>query len=196
MKLRSFALACVFALGAVPAVAADLPARMVTKAPAMAPAFSWTGLYSAATSATASADTTGTGNAPGNYDIDGVVGGGQIGANYQFGNWVFGVEADYQWADINGSGTRSLASSPTPKSRASAPFAAASATPGIAGWCTAPAVMLSRAAPLLRSRRRVAAERRRSTAGRPASASSTPLRRTGAPSSSTCTLTSTISPFS
>ncbi len=105
MKLRSFALACVFAFAAVPAVAADIPARMATKAPVMMPAFSWTGLYIGGNIGYGFGRTTGTGNVPpGNYDIDGFVGGGQIGANYQVGNWVFGIEADYQGADIKGSG--------------------------------------------------------------------------------------------
>lgn len=104
MKLRSFALACVVALAAVPAVAADLPARMVTKAPVMAPAFSWTGFYIGGNVGYAWGRTTGTlAVPPGNFDIDGIFGGGQIGANYQVGSWVFGVEADYQAADINGS---------------------------------------------------------------------------------------------
>jgi outer membrane immunogenic protein len=35
---------------------------------------------------------------------DGFIGGGQIGYNYQFyNNWVIGVEADFQWTDIDGS---------------------------------------------------------------------------------------------
>jgi outer membrane immunogenic protein len=32
---------------------------------------------------------------------DGFVGGGQVGYNYQIGNWVIGVEADIQYADLN-----------------------------------------------------------------------------------------------
>jgi outer membrane immunogenic protein len=103
MRVRSFAFVCLLALGAVPAVAADLPARMVTKAPPLAPAFSWTGFYIGGNVGYGFGDTTGTGN-PVNYDMDGVFGGGQIGANYQMGAWVFGIEADYQWADIKGSG--------------------------------------------------------------------------------------------
>jgi outer membrane immunogenic protein len=38
-------------------------------------------------------------------DTDGFVGGGTIGYNFQFaGNWVWGVEADIQYADMSGNG--------------------------------------------------------------------------------------------
>jgi outer membrane immunogenic protein len=36
---------------------------------------------------------------------DGVIGGGQIGYNWQFGNWVPGIEADIQGSGQRGSGT-------------------------------------------------------------------------------------------
>ena len=40
---------------------------------------------------------------PGNsLDVSGGLAGGQIGANYQAGSWVFGVEADASWADLTG----------------------------------------------------------------------------------------------
>ena len=91
--------------------AADLPARPVYKAPMAVPAFSWTGIYiggnvgygwgrTRGTAATSAA-----GGQPGQFDLDGIVGGGQIGANYQIANWVLGVEVDYQGASIDGSGT-------------------------------------------------------------------------------------------
>src|SRR3954454_18907010 len=35
-------------------------------------------------------------------DISGGLAGGQIGANYQAGSWVLGVEADASWADLTG----------------------------------------------------------------------------------------------
>lgn len=38
----------------------------------------------------------------GNQDIDGFIGGAQIGANYQADSFVFGVEADLQFANIEG----------------------------------------------------------------------------------------------
>ncbi|HXF88037.1 MAG TPA: outer membrane beta-barrel protein [Xanthobacteraceae bacterium] len=38
-------------------------------------------------------------------DLDGGMVGGQIGYNYQIGNWVIGFEIDYQWTEVNGSGS-------------------------------------------------------------------------------------------
>jgi outer membrane immunogenic protein len=38
-------------------------------------------------------------------DNSGFVGGGQIGYNYQIGQWVIGIEADLQFADLNKSNT-------------------------------------------------------------------------------------------
>lgn len=35
-------------------------------------------------------------------DTNGWLAGGQLGCNYQVGNWVFGVEGDYAWANIDG----------------------------------------------------------------------------------------------
>lgn len=39
------------------------------------------------------------------YDQSGFIGGGQAGCNYQVQNWVFGVEADIDWANVKGSTT-------------------------------------------------------------------------------------------
>ena len=41
----------------------------------------------------------------GSHDVDGFLGGGQLGFNYQTGPWVFGAEVDFSWADLNGSFT-------------------------------------------------------------------------------------------
>ncbi|MDP1534213.1 MAG: outer membrane beta-barrel protein, partial [Rubrivivax sp.] len=38
----------------------------------------------------------------GNINLDGWLFCGQIGKNWQFGNWVFGLEADAQWTDERG----------------------------------------------------------------------------------------------
>ena len=40
----------------------------------------------------------------GNHDVDGWLGGGQLGCNWQTGAWVFGVEADASGANITGNG--------------------------------------------------------------------------------------------
>jgi outer membrane immunogenic protein len=39
------------------------------------------------------------------YHVNGALGGGQIGYNYQMMNWMVGIEADYQWSDFSGTGT-------------------------------------------------------------------------------------------
>lgn len=85
------------------ASAADMPARMATKAPVMAPMFNWSGVYIGIHGGYAWIDSSGAG---GGGDIDGGFGGGQIGINWQApgSNWVFGLEADGAFADINNNG--------------------------------------------------------------------------------------------
>ena len=86
------------------ALAADLP-RTYTKAPMVAPAplFTWTGFYIGANvgGAWAHGDTTvtvGGVNVTGSGgDLNGVIGGGQIGYNWQIApSWVIGIEGDFQ----------------------------------------------------------------------------------------------------
>jgi outer membrane immunogenic protein len=91
------------------AMAADLrPARapIYTKAPMMAPAYSWTGCYVGGnagglwTTKTWSNATTGA--AQSTQDISGGLAGGQIGCNYQVTTWVFGIQGDYDWSNAGG----------------------------------------------------------------------------------------------
>lgn len=121
--MRRFGLAIavtVAAAAATSASAADL--RMPVKAPVYAPAPAytlWNGFYIGANVGYgAGVEDTGVlrnntadlnpafaaGVIPTNFGIqrDGIVGGGQIGYNYQAGNIVFGVEADFQGSGING----------------------------------------------------------------------------------------------
>ena len=99
---------------AVPALAADLPARTYTKAPiAMAPVATWTGCYVGGnigggwqkTSATDVGPDIPTATADAGTDTGtGVVGGGQIGCDYQFAsNWVVGVQGMFDGAGVKGS---------------------------------------------------------------------------------------------
>lgn len=90
------------------ASAADMPARIATKAPVALPAPSWTGFYVGAHGGGAWADSdwgysnsqpysaTGPGIPPtalrNSFDPSGWVAGGQAGYNYQIGQWVLGVE--------------------------------------------------------------------------------------------------------
>lgn len=106
-------LAAVMTVGA--AQAADLSTKMVTKAPVLEPAFSWTGFYIGAHGGYGWGRTewsdfrdpvngTSVEGDDAEYDIDGALAGGQIGFNYQINQFVVGVEADVSWADINSEG--------------------------------------------------------------------------------------------
>jgi outer membrane immunogenic protein len=107
-----------------PAHAADLAQRPVYKAPppmlAPAPVFSWTGCYlgghvgggwgrkdinipNLATAAEIPASEVTFAVPPVRDNISGVVGGGQVGCNYQFAtNWVIGVEGEGSGSGIRG----------------------------------------------------------------------------------------------
>lgn len=107
--MRKFLIAAVAALGCLTTSA--LAADMFVKPPAYKPAqlFNWTGFYAGITAGWARGNSEHT--SPGahvDYDIDGFVGGGTIGYNWQFNpNWVVGIEADFSGADIYGSGPSS-----------------------------------------------------------------------------------------
>ena len=102
--------------GVSAASAADLPARTYTKAPVYVdPGFNWSGFYIGGNvgyswgrsnnSETLSRATTGVGlvTTTGNNDVDGVIGGGQFGYNWQSSNWLFGLETDFQGSGERGS---------------------------------------------------------------------------------------------
>jgi len=83
------------ALGMAPAIAADLPTRTYTKAPAAAIAINnWTGFYVGAMGGYAKENTSDIGA------ISGGFAGGTAGYNWQSGNLVFGIEADAAWSDV------------------------------------------------------------------------------------------------
>jgi outer membrane immunogenic protein len=97
-----------------PGFAADLPAQTYTKAPAMiAPFYDWSGFYIGLNAGGASSHEclTITGvaggsvfpNSEGCHNATGAVAGGQAGYRWQNANWVFGVEAEGDWADPKGS---------------------------------------------------------------------------------------------
>ena len=92
-----------------PAFAADLPARVYTKAPVVAPVvtYNWTGCYIGGNTGglwvRKDWRVTTTQAVIGGHDADGWLGGGQVGCNYQTGNWVFGVQGDYDWTNASGS---------------------------------------------------------------------------------------------
>src|SRR6202047_1417467 len=92
-------------LSATSAFAADLAARPYTKAPVYVdPGYNWTGFYiggnvgySWGRSRDTATLTNGAGTilftSGGSSNLDGVLGGGQIGYNWQVQSWVWGFEA-------------------------------------------------------------------------------------------------------
>jgi outer membrane immunogenic protein len=112
MKKVLLVTASLIALGA-PAVAADLAARPYTKAPPMVAAvYDWTGFYIGANGGWGSSRNSWDSIAPnvlvgpeGSHDATGGTVGGQVGYRWQAGTWVFGVEAQGNWADFSGSNT-------------------------------------------------------------------------------------------
>src|SRR5665811_898073 len=112
-------------LTATNASAADLPAY--TKAPVVAVVYDWTGLYIGANlgyswgraitdgsvTGTQTVTVVGVGTAvtplatlplTGRADVNGFVGGGQLGYNWQQGTWLFGLEGDIQASNERASG--------------------------------------------------------------------------------------------
>ena len=97
------------------ASAADLPARTYTKAPPIvAPVYDWSGFYIGLNGGGASSHgcwnlTSDAGNpipgAPseGCHNATGGLAGGQVGYRWQSTNWVFGLEAQGDWANFKGS---------------------------------------------------------------------------------------------
>jgi len=85
-------------LGSGAAPAADLPMKAMPYA-APVPVFNWTGCYvglhagaGAMNASYGSSSSRGTGN--------GGLAGGQVGCNYQDGNWVFGLEGEGYWSGL------------------------------------------------------------------------------------------------
>jgi outer membrane immunogenic protein len=97
------------ALGIAPAAAADLAARPYTKAPVAVAMYNWSGFYAGVNGGWGSSRNTWDETfAPpviplGSHDATGGTVGGQIGYRWQAASWVFGVEAQGNWADFHGS---------------------------------------------------------------------------------------------
>jgi len=101
-----------FAVSAMPAMAADLPLK-ARPMPAVATVYNWSGCYIGGNvggkwGRTDGSVTVGPTTAPGALGAPGTVvfgqadgskmiAGGQVGCNIQSGNWVFGLEGDFDW---------------------------------------------------------------------------------------------------
>jgi outer membrane immunogenic protein len=104
MKKFLLGTAGLVALGmAAPAVAADLPVKAPT---AVAAVYSWSGFYIGANGGYGTSkkewDSIGLGEEA-SHNATGGLAGGQIGYRWQTGGWVFGLEAQGDWADLKGS---------------------------------------------------------------------------------------------
>ncbi|AEI02932.1 putative outer membrane protein [Afipia carboxidovorans OM5] len=100
--------AAVVALSSTSVFAADLAARPYTKAPPapVAPIYNWTGLYIGAQVGGAFQGSSGFVTddplVTGNRDDSSFLGGGVLGANYQFSpNWVLGIEGEFNGLSNN-----------------------------------------------------------------------------------------------
>jgi outer membrane immunogenic protein len=113
MAFKFVALLALAAGVATSASAADLPAQMPVKAPALVSAPNWSGVYVGVTAGGVWGRSKDTFNDPAfptvvgleavNPNLSGFIGGGTLGANWQFGNVVLGVEGDGSWTNANGS---------------------------------------------------------------------------------------------
>jgi outer membrane immunogenic protein len=116
-------------LTAAPAFAADLPARPYTKAPAIVAAvYDWSGFYLGINGGWGSShlcwDRTAVGATAlvpavreGCHDATGGLVGGQIGYRWQTGAWVFGLEAQGDWADLSGQSLSAIVPAPKVNNR-------------------------------------------------------------------------------
>jgi outer membrane immunogenic protein len=129
MKRMLIAAALAFVAGGQ-ALAADLPpATLPPRAPATyvpvaAPVYNWGGVYVGINGGWGfgSSNWTAGGGcvgacSTGSFSTDGGLIGGTIGANFQTGQLVFGIEADADWSDINGSSAATNAVCPSCQTR-------------------------------------------------------------------------------
>jgi outer membrane immunogenic protein len=109
--LGSVALVAV-SLGTSAAFAADRGVPAYTPPPPPAPVYTWNGCYVGASAGTSSGSSqhfdraTGTvvGEGTNSFDLSGFIGGGQLGCNWQWGAWVFGIEGDGSAVNKSGQG--------------------------------------------------------------------------------------------
>jgi len=122
MQTSSFKVIAIAAFTAAAAIsaasAADMAPRYTKAPPAAVEVYDWTGFYiggnvgyswgrSSDTSTLTNSAGTVLFTSAGRANMDGVIGGGQIGFNWQWNNWlVLGAETDFQGSDMEGHDTR------------------------------------------------------------------------------------------
>jgi outer membrane immunogenic protein len=106
MKKIMYASLAIAALAASPALAADMRAPVMKAPPIPAPIYTWTGCYIGGNVGWARTETRVTdldGFDEGRHTADGIVGGGQVGCDYQFAsNWVLGAQGIFDAAGFSG----------------------------------------------------------------------------------------------
>jgi outer membrane immunogenic protein len=105
--------ALALASAACSAYAADLPPRVPVYTPPVVPLYSWTGFYMGVHFGWATTRTDWTMNTPiannaAIFNADGIMGGGQMGYNFQSGNFLWGIEADFSTSDQDGAGLQTI----------------------------------------------------------------------------------------
>jgi outer membrane immunogenic protein len=90
-------------MGAASAADLSRPPPMVTKAPYYAPYYNWTGFYAGINGGYGFGSSNWSALAS-SFDVNGGMFGGQIGYNWQFGQFVYGLEGDGDWTDLRGTG--------------------------------------------------------------------------------------------
>jgi outer membrane immunogenic protein len=73
----------------------------VTKAPAMVPPYNWTGFYLGINGGYGFGRSNWDG-LPASLNVTGAMAGGQLGYNWQFGQFVYGLEGDGDWTNLRG----------------------------------------------------------------------------------------------
>jgi outer membrane immunogenic protein len=89
-------------IGAASAADLSRPPPMVTKAPYFAPYYNWTGFYAGINGGYGWGSSSWSA-LPSSFDVSGGLFGGQLGYNWQFGQFVYGLEGDADWTDLRGS---------------------------------------------------------------------------------------------
>jgi outer membrane immunogenic protein len=111
MKTRLFGVLALATMIAAPALGADLPARVYTKAPPPpimpAPVMTWTGCYIGGNGGVAWSHNNwfdpAAGRGEGSDNPTGGGGGGQVGCDYQTGNFVLGIQGMFDALSLDGS---------------------------------------------------------------------------------------------
>src|SRR5438034_10140180 len=96
-------------LGAPAAFAAERPVPAYAPPPPPPPAYTWNGCYVGASAGTSSGNSQHFRSSDGapiteSFDLSGFIGGGQLGCNWQWGAWVFGIEGDGSATNKEGQG--------------------------------------------------------------------------------------------